>query len=87
MNFSNSAFIFPGQGSQSPKMLSDYFDHQKIFCETFDEAHSILNIDFRELIENGSADNLASTEITQILLFGDRLILMLLLSLLWQAIL
>ena len=65
MNFSNSAFIFPGQGSQSPKMLSDYFDHQKIFCETFDEAHSILDIDFRELIENGSADNLASTEITQ----------------------
>ena len=65
MNFSNSAFIFPGQGSQSPKMLSDYFDHQKIFCKTFDEARSILDIDFRELIESSSADDLASTEITQ----------------------
>ena len=63
MNFSNSAFIFPGQGSQSPKMLSDYFDHQKIFCETFDEAHSVLEINFRELIENAKKFELNDEEV------------------------
>jgi [acyl-carrier-protein] S-malonyltransferase len=65
MNLSESAFVFPGQGSQSPGMLTDYFDSNSNFSSTFDEAREILGIDFKNLIQNGSSKGLAKTQITQ----------------------
>lgn len=59
---------FPGQGSQSPGMLSDHFSSLPIFDEVFSQANEILGIDFKNLINEGSAEELSSTEITQPLL-------------------
>ena len=59
---------FPGQGSQSPGMLPDHFSSLPIFDEVFNQANDILGIDFKNLINEGSADELSSTEITQPLL-------------------
>ena len=60
--------VFPGQGSQSPGMLPDHFSSLPIFDEVFNQANDILGIDFKNLINEGSADELSSTEITQPLL-------------------
>lgn len=59
---------FPGQGSQSPGMLPDHFSSLPVFDEVFSQAYDILGIDFKNLINEGSADELSSTEITQPLL-------------------
>ena len=59
---------FPGQGSQSPGMLPDHFSSLPIFDDVFSKAKDVLGIDFKNLINEGSADELSSTEITQPLL-------------------
>ena len=59
---------FPGQGSQSPGMLPDHFSSLPVFDEVFSQANDILGIDFKNLINEGSAEELSSTEITQPLL-------------------
>ena len=61
-------FVFPGQGSQSVGMLSEHFKSSKIFNSVFDVSREILDIDFKELIQNGTSEELSATEITQPLL-------------------
>ena len=61
-------FVFPGQGSQSVGMLSEHFKSSKIFNSVFDVSREILDIDFKELIQNGTSEELSTTEITQPLL-------------------
>lgn len=65
MNLSKSALVFPGQGSQSLGMLSEYFGNKKIFSNTFDEAKEILNVDFKSLIFSDNEEDLSKTETTQ----------------------
>jgi len=60
----NLSLVFPGQGSQKPKMLSTFFENSK-FKDTFKEASSIIGIDLIDLVINGDKDVLAKTEITQ----------------------
>ena len=60
-----NAFLFPGQGSQYIGMLSDYFKTEFSFKNTFVKASEILSINLLELIENGTEEKLANTEITQ----------------------
>ena len=45
----NFAFFFPGQGSQSVGMMAG-FDDMPIIRETFQQASTILNIDFWEMV-------------------------------------
>ena len=61
-------FVFPGQGSQSVGMLSEHFKSSNIFNSVFDISREILDIDFKELIQNGTSEELSATEITQPLL-------------------
>ncbi len=68
MSVSSSAVIFPGQGSQYPNMLSEYFSEIKDFDEPFMQASQIINKDLINLINKGSAEELSKTEITQPLL-------------------
>jgi len=63
-----NAVVFPGQGSQYPQMLSDYFSEIPDFITTFNLASNILNIDLIGLIQKGSKEELSKTEITQPLL-------------------
>jgi [acyl-carrier-protein] S-malonyltransferase len=57
------AFVFPGQGSQKLKMLSD-FSNEAIFIDTFNEAHAALNLDLLEIVNNDET-RLNETSFTQ----------------------
>ncbi|MFC3151587.1 ACP S-malonyltransferase [Litoribrevibacter euphylliae] len=59
------AFIFPGQGSQSVGMGSDYFQDSAIFRNAMEEASDALKYDLWDLIVNNSDDKLSQTEYTQ----------------------
>jgi [acyl-carrier-protein] S-malonyltransferase len=59
------AFVFPGQGSQSVGMLAKLAASSPVIRETFDEASAVLGYDLWQVIENGPADKLNSTEVTQ----------------------
>ena len=61
-------FVFPGQGSQSVGMLSDHFGSSEIFNSVFDISKEVLGIDFKDLIQNGTSEDLAVTKVTQPLL-------------------
>ena len=61
----NSAFIFPGQGSQSMGMLSDLSKEYALVQETFDEASAVLGYDLWSLCQDGPNDKLGQTEFTQ----------------------
>ncbi|MCH8497477.1 MAG: ACP S-malonyltransferase [Marinobacter sp.] len=60
-----TAFIFPGQGSQSVGMLSEAADQWPIIIETFAEASDVLGYDLWHLCQHGPAEELNKTEITQ----------------------
>ena len=59
------AFIFPGQGSQSVGMLKDLGENFSEVTTTFQEASDALGYDLWSLIQQGPAEKLNSTDITQ----------------------
>ncbi len=59
------AFLFPGQGSQSPGMGKFLYDEFKIARETFEEASDAIQIDIKKLCFTESAETLSLTENTQ----------------------
>jgi len=58
------AFVFPGQGSQTVGMLSDYAENS-IVKNTFDQASQALGYDLWQLISEGPAEKLNQTHHTQ----------------------
>ncbi|TGN41322.1 ACP S-malonyltransferase [Marinobacter confluentis] len=60
-----SAFIFPGQGSQSVGMLAQAAESWPMIEKTFDEASSVLGYDLWHLCQQGPADELNQTTVTQ----------------------
>lgn len=64
------AFIFPGQGSQSLKMLDgiiDFPDTKKIFSKT----KEVLGVDFLAMLQEETADNINQTVNTQPLMLAS----------------
>lgn len=59
------AMVFPGQGSQSQGMQSDLAAKYPAVQETYAEASEILGYDLWQLVQDGSAESLAETVITQ----------------------
>lgn len=59
------AFVFPGQGSQSVGMMSDWGDFQPIVDDTFAEASDELGYDISAIAHDGPAETLNQTHITQ----------------------
>jgi [acyl-carrier-protein] S-malonyltransferase len=59
------AFIFPGQGSQSPGMGKDLAEKFSAAREVFEEADEALGFALSELCFNGPAEQLQLTENTQ----------------------
>ena len=59
------AFVFPGQGSQSVGMMAELAAHDPVVRATFDSASKVLGFDLWELAQQGPAERLALTEITQ----------------------
>lgn len=60
-----SAFLFPGQGSQTPGMGQFLYDNFAVAKHTFEEASDAINIDLKKLCFSGSIEDLALTENTQ----------------------
>jgi len=58
------AFIFPGQGSQTVAMLSD-FSQNTIVQQAFKEASDALGYDLWQLVAHGPAEQLNQTNYTQ----------------------
>lgn len=58
-------FLFPGQGSQSVGMLAELADAFPIIGETFAEADDALNLALTRIVQEGPAERLSETEITQ----------------------
>jgi len=59
------AFVFPGQGSQSVGMLAELAAAYPLVRDTFAEASAALGYDLWQLTQNGPADELNQTHITQ----------------------
>lgn len=60
-----SAFIFPGQGSQSLGMLATAAESWPIIEKTFSEASDLLGYDLWNLCQHGPAEELNQTTVTQ----------------------
>jgi [acyl-carrier-protein] S-malonyltransferase len=72
MDGTNIVVVFPGQGSQSIGMLSDYAGTWPQIEETFQQASDVLGYDCWDIVCNGPAEKLNKTEITQpIMLAAD----------------
>lgn len=61
----STAFIFPGQGSQSVGMMVQLAEASSGIRSTFDEASDILGYDLWQLVSDGPAEQLNATEYTQ----------------------
>ncbi len=61
----DTAFLFPGQGSQSVGMLAGLAEEYAGIRETFEEASSVLGYDLWRLCQEGPAEDLNRTETTQ----------------------
>lgn len=59
------AIVFPGQGSQSLGMQADLAAEYPLVQETYAEASDILGYDLWQLVQDGPAEKLAETVVTQ----------------------
>src|SRR5277367_2248601 len=66
---SKTAFLFPGQGSQSVGMGFDLAQTFPIARQTFDEANEALGFDLADLCFHGPEERLRLTEFTQPAIF------------------
>lgn len=59
------AMVFPGQGSQSVGMQANLASEFPVVQETYAEASELLGYDLWALVQEGPAEKLAQTEVTQ----------------------
>jgi [acyl-carrier-protein] S-malonyltransferase len=62
----NTALVFPGQGSQSVGMMSDFAQHYPAIQHTFTEASDVLGYDVWDLVQTDPDGRLNQTEFTQV---------------------
>ncbi|WFE67988.1 ACP S-malonyltransferase [Thiomicrospira sp. R3] len=60
-----TAFIFPGQGSQSVGMLSDLAQSHSVVAQVFSDASAVLGYDLWQVVQQGPDAQLNQTSITQ----------------------
>jgi [acyl-carrier-protein] S-malonyltransferase len=65
MNWSNTAFVFPGQGSQQVGMAADIAKQSVAAAKVFALADRVLGLDFTTLMREGPAEALDDTLNTQ----------------------
>ena len=61
-----TAFVFPGQGSQSVGMLSDFQLQYPQVTQLFAEASDVVSYDLWQLVQQGPVEKLNQTEHTQV---------------------
>lgn len=60
-----TAFLFPGQGSQSIGMLSGLSEQCPVVGETFKSASDVLGFDLWNDCQDGPVERLNQTDVTQ----------------------
>ena len=66
MSSMSTAFVFPGQGSQSLGMLSDLAEQHPLVLDVFNIVSDALNYDVWALVQAGPAEQLNQTEFTHV---------------------
>lgn len=61
-----TAFVFPGQGSQSIGMLAELASNYPIILQTFNQSSNAVGYDVWELTQSGPLERLNQTEHTQV---------------------
>jgi [acyl-carrier-protein] S-malonyltransferase len=61
-----NVILYPGQGAQYPGMCTDFYSKNNNVKELFDIATEMTGIDVKELLFNGTADELKQTDNTQV---------------------
>lgn len=65
----NTAYLFPGQGSQKVGMGHNHYESNDAFARYIDQANDILGFDLKEIMFDGPAEKLQQTEYTQPAIF------------------
>lgn len=61
-------FLFPGQGSQTPGMGMDFFEHSPAARSVLDTAAELSEPGFLDLVFHGTAEQLKDTRVAQVAL-------------------
>ncbi|SMO42105.1 ACP S-malonyltransferase [Fodinibius sediminis] len=64
-----TAYLFPGQGSQSVGMALEHYEEKKAFAGYVDRANEVLGFDLKTIMFEGPAEKLKQTEFTQPAIF------------------
>lgn len=59
------AFVFPGQGAQSPGMGKDLYESSEAAKKLFDQANEILGFNITQVMFEGTKEELMQTKVTQ----------------------
>lgn len=69
------AFVFPGQGAQFPGMAKDLYESSEEARVLFAEADGILGFSIKEIMFDGTEEDLRQTKVTQPAIFLHSVIL------------
>lgn len=65
----STAYLFPGQGSQSVGMGENHYENSEAFARYVDQANEVLGFDLKSILFEGPAEKLKQTEYTQPAIF------------------